>query len=235
MSGKYVPPSMRHPHRDTYVNISDHASTSSLPHSVKPCTLVNTSLPSKEAPTLVPGTLASLTRSHDMSSVTTSFKDMNLEKVSIYKGTTVKKPNLTEDDFPTLGAKPVAKSATKQAMNFAEKAREWAAKQKEDERIAAEEAEKERVRLSVEKMIKEKEAQEEKFYKKNIVSITSLKKTAEWNDERYNERYDDRYDDRYVADDEDEPYESPVEEEEEEEEEEEYNSHWDGRRYRDEY
>jgi hypothetical protein len=242
MSGKYVPPSMRNQHRNTYTNITTPAnvsggasvmhdasvSSASMSHNVKPSTLVNTSLPAKEAPSLVPGTLASLTSSGDVPSVTSSFKNMELDKVSIYKGNNItKKPNLTEDDFPTLGAKPVTKASVKPAMNFAEKSREWAAKQKEDERIAAEEAEKESIRLSVERMMKEKEKQEEQFYKKKIVSIASLRRTAELEDE---------YNDRYVPEEEDEPYESPLEEEEEDkEEEEEYNSHWDGRRYRDEY
>jgi hypothetical protein len=202
MSSKYVPPALR--------------------ESVKHSTLVNTSLPAKDAPKLVPSTIASLT-----SNVTSSFKEMNLEKVSIYKNQP-KSVSLTEDDFPTLGSKPAAKPVVKPTMNFAEKAREWAIKQKEDERIAAEEAEKERTRISVERMMKEKAENEEKFYKKTLITLASVKKTNEW------DRYDDRNDE--LSDYDDEPYESPLEEEEEEEEEEdEYQSHWDGRRYRDEY
>ena len=196
MSSKYVPPGLR--------------------DSVKHSTLVNTSLPAKNAPQLVPSTLASLT---------SSFKGMNLEKVSIYKSNS-KSVSLTEDDFPTLGSKPLAKPAAL-TMNFAEKAREWAVKQKEDDRIAAEEAEKERARINSERMMKEKAENEEKLYKKTLVALASSKKTNEW------DRYDDRNEE--LSYDEDEPYESPLEEEEEEEEEEqdEYHSHWDGRRYRD--
>jgi hypothetical protein len=202
MSSKYVPPVLR--------------------DSVKYSTLVNTSLPAKDAPKLVPGTLASLT-----SNVTSSFKEMNLEKVSIYKNQP-KSASLTEDDFPTLGSKPAAKPVVKLTMNFAEKAREWAVKQKEDERIAAEEAEKERARINVERMMKEKAENEEKLYRKTLITLASAKKANEW------DRYDDRNDE--LSYDEDEPYESPLEEEEEEEEEQdEYQSHWDGRRYRDEY
>jgi hypothetical protein len=198
MSSKYVPPVLR--------------------DSVKHPTLVNTSLPAKNAPQLVPSTLASLT---------TSFKGMNLEKVSIYKSN-AKSVSLTEDDFPTLGSKPVAKPVAKPAMNFAEKAREWAVKQKEDDRIAAEEAEKERARINSERMMKEKAENEEKLYRKTLVALASTKKTNEW------DRYDERNEE--LSYDEDEPYESPLEEEEEEEEEQdEYHSHWDGRRYRDEY
>ena len=202
MSSKYVPPILR--------------------DSVKHSTLVNTSLPAKEAPQLVPGTLASLT-----GNLTSSFKNMNLEKVSIYKNNP-KSVSLTEDDFPTLGSKPAVKPVAKPTMNFAEKSREWAVKQKEDERIAAEEAEKERARINSERMMKEKAENEEKLYKKTLVALALAKKTNEW------DRYDDRNEE--LSYDEDEPYESPLEEEEEEEEEQdEYNSHWDGRRYRDEY
>jgi len=208
MSSKYVPPSLRN---GTTVSTS------------KPSLLINTSLPAKDAPKLVPATLASLTC--DVS-LTSSFKNMNLEKVSIYKGNT-KPAAPTEDDFPTLGSKPSVKPTAKPMMNFAEKAREWAIKQKEDDRIAAEEAEKERSRINSERMMKEKADKEERLYKKTMVTLASIKKTNEW--DRYNERNDN------LSDDEEEPYESPLEEEEEEEEQDEYHSHWDGRRYRDEY
>jgi hypothetical protein len=198
MSSKYVPPVLR--------------------DSVKHSTLVNTSLPAKNAPQLVPSTLASLT---------SSFNGMNLEKVSIYKSN-AKSVSLTEDDFPTLGSKPVSKPLAKPTMNFAEKAREWAVKQKEDDRIAAEEAEKERARINSERMMREKAENEEKLYRKTLVALASTKKTNEW------DRYDERNEE--LSYDEEEPYESPLEEEEEEEEEQdEYHSHWDGRRYRDEY
>jgi len=234
MSSKYVPPALRNSNSTSVANatfaarrptVADGSVSSSSVHDVvKPSSLVNTSLPAKEAPKLVPATLASLTG--DVSAVTSSFKDMNLEKVSIYKGQP-KHVALTEDDFPTLGSKPAAK-AVKPAMNFAEKAREWAVKQKEDERIAAEEAEKERMRIQSERIMKEKAEKEEKLYRKLIVSIPSIKKTNEL------ERYHDGND--VLSDYEEEPYESPLDEEEEEEEDQdEYHSHWDGRRYRDEY
>lgn len=207
MSSKYVPPSLRN---------GITAST------VMPSSLVNTSLPAKEAPKLVPATLASLTGNV---SLTSSFKGMNLERVTIYKGN-AKPAALTEDDFPSLGSKP-STQVVKPTMNFAEKAREWAVKQKEDDRIAAEEAEKERSRINSERMMKEKADKDEQIYKKTMVTLASIKKTNEW--DRYNERNDN------LSDDEEEPYESPLEEEEEEEEQDEYHSHWDGRRYRDEY
>lgn len=231
MSSKYVPPALRNGNTSSTVYVAPPArrttvrdepiSSSSVHDAVKPAPLVNTSLPAKEAPKLVPATLASLTS--DVSSMSSAFKDMNLEKVSIYNGTP-KKVNLTEDDFPTLGKAPVV---VKPAMNFAEKAREWALKQKEDERIAAEEAEKERVRINMERRMKEKEEKEATIYKKTLLSIPSIKRTNEL--DRYNDRIDE------LLDDEEEPYESPLEDEEEEEDQDEYHSHWDGRRYRDEY
>lgn len=233
MSSRYVPPALRNGNTaaTTHATHSTHGTTvrngsvspSSVHDSVKTPSLVNTSLPAKEAPKLVPATLASLTG--DVSSMNSAFKGMNLDKVSIYNGSH-KKVNLTENDFPSLGRPSLTQTATP-AMNFAEKAREWAKKQKEDARIAAEEAEKERVRINVERMMKEKEEKEAKIYKKTLISIPSVKKTSEL------DRYDDEHDN--LSDYEEEPYESPVEEEEEEEEQEEYHSHWDGRRYRDEY
>lgn len=208
MSSKYVPPSLRN---------GITASTAN-PHS-----LINTSLPAKDAPKLVPATLASVTS--NVSSMTSSFKGMNLERVTIYKGN-AKPAALTEDDFPSLGSKP-STQVVKPAMNFAEKAREWAVKQKEDDRIAAEEAEKERSRINSERMMKEKAENEEKIYKKTMITLASVKKTNEW--DRYNDRNDN------LSDDEEEPYESPLEEDnDEDEEQDEYHSHWDGRRYRDE-
>lgn len=213
MSSKYVPPSLR-----------NHSSAQ----------LVNTSLPAKEAPKLVPATLASITSSSDgnnASSVATSVKNTNLEKVSIYKGND-KKVNLGSDDFPSLGGKPkasVVKPVEKPAMNFAAMSREWAEKQKEEARIAAEEAEKERMRLQLERMMKEKEEKEEKIYKKQMISLASIKRTKENEAENRNDYDDDDYTE------EDELYESPLDEDEEDEDEEdEYNSQWDGRRYRDE-
>ena len=206
MSSKYVPPSMR-----------DAAKKTPMP-------LVNTSIPAKEAPKLAPATLASLTTSGDIPSVTHSMKTMNLEKVSIYKGNE-KKGNLTQDDFPSLGKASTTKAPVKPVMNFAEKAREWALKQQEDARLAAEEAEKERARLHVEKMMREKEEQEEKRFKKTMITLSSIKKTDELEEEKR------IYDEDSIE--EEEPYESPLEEEEEEEHEE-YQSHWDGRRYHDE-
>lgn len=225
MSSKYVPPSMRsHP---------------------SPASLINTSLPAKEAPKLVPATLASITSNGEVPAVTLSMKNMTLERVSIHKPTT-KAATLSADDFPSLGKSSKAPAivsklvtnpsvtsstttstttAAKPAMNFAALSREWAEKQKEEARIAAEEAEKERMRLQLEMQAKEKETTE--FRHQRIIALPSVKKTNLMEQEQYNHYHDDLS--------EEEPYESPPEDDyEEEDEEEEYNSQWDGRRYRDE-
>jgi len=80
----------------------------------------------------------------------------------------------------------------------------------------------------MERIMKEKADKEDQIYKKTIITLASVKKTNEW------DRYDEQH--KELSDYEEEPYESPLEEEEDEEEEQdEYHSHWDGRRYRDEY
>lgn len=192
--------------------------------------LVNTSLPAKEAPKLVPATLATITSSSDKNASST-MRNTSLEKVSIYKGND-KKVNLASDDFPSLHTKPktaVEKPSEKPAMNFAAMSRQWADKQKEEARIAAEEAENERMRLQLERMMKEKAEKEETIYKKQLISLASIKKTQENEAELRNDYGNDDYTE------EEEPYESPLDEDEDDEEEEdEFNSQWDGRRYRDE-
>lgn len=204
MTSKYVPPSMRD-------------------------TLVNTSLPAKEAPRLAPATLASITTATSAATsasavggITSRFSTMHLKPLS--------KVQLTDDDFPTLGAKPAKAPTVPVAhMNFATLSREWAKKQEEDALIAKEAAEKERNHIQVLQSIRQKEAKEaEEFRMRNIMlPVRRNKKEEQVLDIGGNES------DGSVA----ESYDSPPEidyEEEEEEEEEEMNSHWDGRRYRNE-
>jgi len=212
MTSKYVPPSMRD-------------------------TLVNTSLPAKEAPRLAPATLASITTATSAStsvtsantnvsgSITSRFSTMHLKPLS--------KVHLTDDDFPTLGAKPVKAPTVPVAQvaqtNFAALSREWAKKQEEDALVAKDAAEKERNHIQVLQSIRQKEAKEaEEFRMRTILlPVKRNKKEEQVLDIGGNES------DGSVA----ESYDSPPEidyEEEEEEEEEEMNSHWDGRRYRNE-
>lgn len=210
--GKYTPPSMRD-------------------------TLVNTSLPAKEAPQLAPATLASLTSTSattgtsattSVTGITSTFSNMRLEKKSVYQP--LSKVHLTDDDFPTLGAKkPVKAPVSVQGTNYAALSRDWAKKQEEDAVAAKEAAEKEKNRIQVEQSIRQKEAKEaEEFRMRNIMLPVKRNKMEEQVlDIGGNES------DGSVA----ESYDSPPEvdyEEEEEEEEEEMNSHWDGR-YRNEW
>jgi len=205
-----------------------------VPSFMRDKTLVNTSLPAKEAPQLAPATLASLTSAGTATatvtttaSITSTLSNLRLEKKSVYQP--LSNVHLTDDDFPTLGSKKPVKTALVQGANFASLSREWAKKQEEDAIIAKEVAEKERSRIQAEQFLRQKEAKEaEEFRIRNIMlPIKRNKKEEQVLDIGGNES------DGSIA----ESYDSPPEieyEEEEEEEEEEMNSHWDGRRYRNE-
>jgi len=193
--------------------------------------LVNTSLPAKEAPTLKPATLASLTTVKDaVSSIATSMSNMRFEKKPLYQPLTKSPPTkspLTSDDFPSLGSKKPVAAVTKPNMtNFAALSREWAKKQEEDKIAAKEEAEKEKHKQQVERMIREQHEKEFKEFRNRTVVLPSQKKVN--NDTRTLDI--GCYESEGSVEEE---YESPPEyelEEEEEEEEEEYNAHW-GDRY----
>jgi hypothetical protein len=141
------------------------------------------------------------------------------------KSAPLSKVQLTDNDFPTLGAKPVKPlMANTQGTNYAALSREWAKKQEEDAVAAKVAAEKEKNRIQVEQSIRQKEAKEaEEFRMRNIMlPVKRNKMEPQILDIGGNES------DGSVA----ESYDSPPEvdyEEEEEEEEEEMNSHWDGR------
>jgi hypothetical protein len=198
-------------------------------------TLVNTSLPAKEAPQLAPATLASLTSTSAASgsattavkSITSTLSSLRLEKKSVYQP--LSKVQLTDDDFPTLGGKSAKASTVIQGTNYATLSRDWAKKQEEDAVAAKDAAEKERSRIQANQFIRQKEAKEaEEFRMRNIMlPVKRNKIDQQVLDIGGNES------DGSVA----ESYDSPPEvdyEEEEEEEEEEMKSHWDGRRYRNE-
>jgi len=189
--------------------------------------LVNTSLPAKEAPRLAPATLASLTSSGtSVTSMTSTFSNMRLKPAQ-----PPSKVHLTDDDFPTLGAKPVKAPTVPVAQtNFAALSREWAKKQEEDALAAKEAAEKERIRIQVQQSIRQKEAKEaEEFRMRNIMlPVRKNKKEEQVLDIGGNES------DGSVAESYDSPPEIEYEEDDDDEEEEEMNSHWDGRRYRNE-
>ena len=208
--------------------------------------LVNTSLPAKEAPTLKPATLASLTTVKDtVSSVANSMSNLQFEKKPAYQPLTessltessltkssLTKSSLTSDDFPSLVSKKPVASTTASASqksnmtNFAALSREWAKKQEEDKIAEKEAADKERFRQQYELMMREKNEKEFKEFRNRTIALPSLKKN---NDDT---RILDIgcYKNNVLEDDYDYEYESPPEynpeyEEEEEEEEEEYNAY----------
>jgi hypothetical protein len=203
--------------------------------------LVNTSLPAKEAPSLKPATLASLTVKSDISATTAAFSNMRFEKKSEYqpltksslaKSSLTKPAPFTSDDFPSLGSKKPATataSATVKtnATNYAALSRDWAKKQEEDKIAAKEEAEKEQHRQQVERMVREQNEKEFKEFRSRTVVLPSQKKAD--NDTRKLDigcyESDGSVEEEYES-----PPEYDPEEEEEEDEEEEYNAHW-GDRY----
>jgi hypothetical protein len=202
-----------------------------VPSFMRDTPLVNTSLPAKEAPQLAPATLASLTASSAatastaVTGITSTLSSLRLEK----KLAPLSKVQLTDDDFPSLGSKKSVKPVSVQGTNYAALSRDWAKKQEEDAIIAKEAAEKEKKRIQIEQSIRQKEAKEaEEFRMRNIMlPVKKNKIEQQIVDIGGNES------DGSVAD----SYDSPPEveyEEEEEEEDEEMNSHWDGRRYRNE-
>jgi hypothetical protein len=183
--------------------------------------LVNTSLPAKEAPSLKPATLASLTTVKDsVSSVATSFSNMRFEKKQAYQPLTKSAP-LTSDDFPSLGSnKPSAPKPT--MTNYVALSREWAKKQEEDKIAEKEAAEKEKLKQQVERMTREQNEKEfNEFRNRNIV-LPSRKKT---NDDTRKLDIGCYESDGSVEEEYESPPEYELEEEEEEEEEEEYNAH----------
>ena len=197
--------------------------------------LVNTSLPAKEAPALKPATLASLTVKSDISATTAAFSNMRFEKKSAYqpltksslaKSSLTTSIPLTSDDFPSLGSKKsVAASATVKTntTNYAALSRDWAKKQEEDKIAAKEEAEKEQHKQQVERMVREQNEKEFKEFRSRTVVLPSQKKAN--NDTRTLDigcyESDGSVEEEYES-----PPEYDPEEEEEEEEEEEYNAHW---------
>jgi hypothetical protein len=212
--------------------------------------IVNTSLPAKNAPKLAPATLASLTGGPSIASNGTSsgskisFASKFKEQVRIAEDPNYKPPPkvvdvTSESDFPSLGApkkapagawgaKPSIGDENKPAApSFADKAKDWANKKREEE---------EKVRLKAAQ-------EEERLYKAQLMkSLPSLMRRFKTNDYDYNDDDDEDYNqncdqsslggDSYEVPENDQPLS-----EEEEEEENEFNQNvgWDGRRKDDLY
>jgi len=145
--------------------------------------LVNTSLPAREAPPLVPGTLASLTRQPNRGSVTTDSSVTIGSNVTIDSSVTTgngrrsepyRRPGSrttpavsSEDEFPTLGGLRSALPKKEPTRSFAELSREWVKTAKEQE-----EAEKARR--------EEEQSQQtpEEVFRHRVISLTPLNATA---------------------------------------------------------
>lgn len=161
MSKKYVPRFLRNQEEsltDSVMHTAGKSIVYSSGYSKKDTAggtpLVNTSLPAKEAPTLVPATLASLTSNGESSTLDKT------ERSYAYKPRNkVANVNLSSDqDFPSLGGASKKKTEESSAAkpSFASMAKEWAKKQKEEEEIQKKEAEKNAL-IEADRLKKEKE------------------------------------------------------------------------------
>lgn len=178
--------------------------------------VVNTSLPAKLAPKLEPVTLAAATAGA-------------LEPMCIKQKKTA---NMTSmEDFPSLGGKPVAKIAVAAKTSFASLSRDWAAKAKEDEAKAKEEAAAEARLKQFRASELEKEAAEAFAIRRIGASMTHIqsRKKVDEEDLKYIEDEAQVAEETYSSDE-------PVEEVYEDEEDGEYDCDgvWDPRKHRDE-
>jgi len=110
-----------------------------------PANLVNTSLPAREAPTLVPGTLAALTRNPHATSATSAQSSTSTPHRSStsepYRRPTASTASYTQrvipsaEEFPSLGGLKTALPKKEPTRSYAEMSREWVktAKEKEEE------------------------------------------------------------------------------------------------------
>lgn len=148
MSKKYVPRFLKIQEESTL-----QSTGRSIVYSTNDKPLVNTSLPAKEAPSLTPATLASLT-SNGENIPTIPHRPYNAYKP---RSKTVN-INLTSDnDFPSLGSVSKKENAEVAAKpSFATMAKEWAKKTKEEEEVKKKEDEKNAL-IEAERRKKEKE------------------------------------------------------------------------------
>lgn len=243
MSNKYVPSFLKN--QPTTTNRFEALSDDFPMRKEKP--LINTSLPAKEAPKLIPATLASLTSNNGLNSAVNNgskrtFASKFAEEIKNISDPNYKAPLKTvdvtsENEFPSLGAptksvggawgsKPKNQIVEPEpTLSFANKAKEWAKQKEEEENEARKKA------IEEEKLRRENEIHK----RMNIVNVN-----------RYTRQYpSDDEDDEYVNEDSslgDDSYEVPEydeepSEEEEDEENDEFNQNigWDGRRKGDLY
>lgn len=169
--------------------------------------MINTSLPARQAPALAPATMASLTvPTGQPTPVVKAYPTHSIPLVKTTETPSIPlaplkggKPIVTGDDFPTLGGakKTVTETTAKPAMKWADMSKDWAKKQKEEEEKAKEEKEKERIRIQTQM----KEQNEEKDVKKRfgIITLPSMLKKSD--DEPLPSYHEDRLSDEdYVSD-----------------------------------
>jgi hypothetical protein len=225
MSSKYVPSFLKgqqQPMSQQSSNIwSNQKSTppSSFPMN-RDQQLVNTSLPAKEAPKLVPGTLASLT-SNGTVTAKGSFASKFANKAKIIEDPDYVPPPKqidlnSEEDFPSLGGskptpKPVSESKPVSASSFADLARNWAKKKEEDE-------EAERVRIAEEDRLRRETQMLSKGF--NIMRLKQ-KSAYGYDNEEDDGSYND--DDAFSHDSFEVPSQDESESDEENQEEDEFN------------
>ncbi len=211
----------------TFINTNRFAPLSDDKH-------INTSRPAKEAPKLVPATLASIT-SNGTGGKGGTYASKMAERAKMAANPNYVPPPkpvdvTSENEFPSLGGapkkvdSPKIDSGVKKSGSFASLARDWA-KQKEEE-----EEEEKMIRMRLE------EEERELRLLRSMVAVGRRKKNA--TDYTLEGEEEDQYDESSLGGDSDnEMPEDSEPSEEEEEEEDEYNQNvgWDGRRRDDLY
>ena len=145
-----------------------------------PANLVNTSLPAREAPTLVPGTLAALTRNPHATSVPSASSVPSATSATSYTSAPYRsstsepyrRPTHTQrvvpsaEEFPSLGGLRVTPKK-EPTRSFAELSREWVKTAKEKEEEDKKRAEEERSQQTP-----------EEIFRHRVISLAPLNATA---------------------------------------------------------
>ena len=131
-----------------------------------PSQLVNTSLPAREAPQLVPGTLASLTRNpHATSAASAPHRVSTSEPYR--RPTHAQRVIPSAEEFPSLGGLKTALPKKEPTRSFAELSREWVKTAKEKEEEDKKRAEEERSQQTP-----------EEIFRHRVISLAPLNATA---------------------------------------------------------
>ncbi len=167
MSQKYIPPSMRRK-TNSWVTPSTTVQNDFQSNNSSP-SLVNTSLPAKQAPKLTPSTLASLTSKN---------KDSNKNNTQV-----------TDDDFPSLGSLKKSLPETK-SVSYANLARDWGKKQQDDAEKKKQEAIIEAEQRERERKRKEEEERDRRRFGIGIIKSSKVMPLSRYNDSDDDKEYD---------------------------------------------